>query len=72
MPEMLVQPCAIFVGCGMVKDMSRMGRTLKLPTSATIWATIWADEAIRTVYDLFPAFLICFPAYDWFWFVMTT
>jgi hypothetical protein len=25
------------------------------PDSATIWTTIWTDEAIRTVYDLFPS-----------------
>ncbi|KZW00275.1 clathrin-coated vesicle protein [Exidia glandulosa HHB12029] len=36
-PEVLasgVQVCAVFVGCGIVKDVSRMGRILKLLTSA--------------------------------------
>lgn len=36
-PEILaaaVQVCATFVGCGVVKDVQRMGRILKLLTSA--------------------------------------
>ncbi|KAK1228476.1 hypothetical protein PQX77_008494 [Marasmius sp. AFHP31] len=36
-PEILasaVHACAVFVGCGVVKDVSRMGRILKLLTSA--------------------------------------
>ncbi|KAL0567040.1 hypothetical protein V5O48_014955 [Marasmius crinis-equi] len=36
-PEILasaVHACAVFVGCGVVKDISRMGRILKLLTSA--------------------------------------
>ena len=36
-PEILasaIGTCAIFVGCGVVKDVSRMGRILKLLTSA--------------------------------------
>ncbi|TDL16333.1 clathrin-coated vesicle protein [Rickenella mellea] len=36
-PEILssaIQVCAVFVGCGVVKDISRMGRILKLLTSA--------------------------------------
>jgi hypothetical protein len=36
-PEILasaVHACAIFVGCGVVKDINRMGRILKLLTSA--------------------------------------
>ncbi|KIJ41885.1 hypothetical protein M422DRAFT_60390 [Sphaerobolus stellatus SS14] len=36
-PEILasaVQVCAVFVGCGVVKDVSKMGRILKLLTSA--------------------------------------
>jgi len=36
-PEILasaVGACAIFVGCGVVKDVSRMGRILKLLTAA--------------------------------------
>lgn len=36
-PEILasaVQACAVFVGCGVVKDVGRMGRILKLLTTA--------------------------------------
>lgn len=36
-PEILasaVQVCAVFVGCGVVRDVSKMGRILKLLTSA--------------------------------------
>lgn len=36
-PEILaaaIGACAVFVGCGIVKDVSRMGRILKLLTSA--------------------------------------
>lgn len=36
-PEILasaVNACAVFVGCGVVKDVNRMGRILKLLTSA--------------------------------------
>lgn len=36
-PEILasaVQACAVFVGCGVVKDVNRMGRILKLLTTA--------------------------------------
>jgi hypothetical protein len=36
-PEILasaVHACAIFVGCGVVKDVNRMGRILKLLTTA--------------------------------------
>ena len=35
-PEILasaVEVCGVFVGCGIVKDVSRMGRILKLLTS---------------------------------------
>ena len=37
MPEILasaVHVCAVFVGCGVVKDSGRMGRILKLLTTA--------------------------------------
>ena len=36
-PEILasaVHACAVFVGCGVVKDVGRMGRILKLLTTA--------------------------------------
>jgi HEAT repeat-containing protein 5 len=36
-PEILaaaVQVCAVFVGCGVIKDVSKMGRILKLLTGA--------------------------------------
>jgi hypothetical protein len=36
-PEILasaVEACAVFVGCGVVKEVGRMGRILKLLTSA--------------------------------------
>ena len=36
-PEILasaIEACAVFVGCGVVKEVGRMGRILKLLTSA--------------------------------------
>jgi hypothetical protein len=43
-PEILasaVHASAIFVGCGVVKDMSRMGRILKLLTTALDQSKGW-------------------------------
>ena len=48
-PEILasaVEACAVFVGCGVVKDVGRMGRILKLLTTALEqskgqWLVLW-------------------------------
>jgi hypothetical protein len=40
---------------GMMKHQYKIsGGATRRETTATIWATIWADEAIRIVYDLLP------------------
>ncbi|KDQ17281.1 hypothetical protein BOTBODRAFT_106006 [Botryobasidium botryosum FD-172 SS1] len=56
-PEILasaVEACAIFVGCGVVKDVGRMGRILKLLTTALEQSKETGTLTIGEVGDLSP------------------
>ncbi|KAG8932860.1 hypothetical protein FRC02_000421 [Tulasnella sp. 418] len=56
-PEILasaIQACAIFVGCGVVKDVGRMGRILKLLTSALEQSKESGQLSIGDVGELSP------------------
>ncbi|KAF8523823.1 ARM repeat-containing protein [Gautieria morchelliformis] len=56
-PEILasaVEVCAVFVGCGVVRDVSKMGRILKLLTSALEQSTASGMLSIGDVGELSP------------------
>jgi hypothetical protein len=56
-PEILssaVQVCAVFVGCGVVKDVSRMGRILRLLTTA-----LEQSKGMFILYSLWPKCRLC-------------